>query len=592
MGKGVSVTACLAFLALTGAASAAVSPPDPGDEILTAGGLIESLRTRDDPRITVGVSGPAEALARLLDRRTYPGACATSLILALRHSSAVLPDNARRLLAAMGPDDSLYERTSSSAGLLPGSFRIHYTFDPGRPGAVEAVDEDLDGFPDEIRRLLSLLREARVDVLGVLEASGGPRAPDDSPEPIHDVEITDLPEGVDGWVFIDSKGATLLLDRQATLDARAPAVLRHQIAHLFQVGATEDESPWWYEAHASWVADPTGDSLGVRPAGVTAYLADGRSGFEPDGFAAWEGSALWPHYLIQSDAPPNVFGRAWEEMARVPGNNTLAALDLAVAWARGTSLPEEIRAFRIWNVFLGDLDDGSHYSFAAALPTTTLVSLTDEGKTLSPASGLAPLGGEAAYLLARRSRGGWRVRFDGDDRTRWDLSLITIPSTPGTGPRLTSLLAQGSSRAEAGVPWHDLDGAVLVVQNLGGGGPNPSTFTLEQSYDPVVPVDLMSFTAESMEGAVALSWSTEQETDLAGWRVYRSRDPIGGFAEITSVLIPASEGEPGSYVFLDTEVRPGRKYYYVIEALTRQGFTETSHPAAVRVQSIPPGLRD
>jgi hypothetical protein len=91
---------------------------------------------------------------------------------------------------------------------------------------------------------------------------------------------------------------------------------------------------------------------------------------------------------------------------------------------------------------------------------------------------------------------------------------------------------------------------------------------------------------------VALSWSTEQESDLAGWRVFRSRDPVGGFAEITTVLIPASENEPGAYMFLDTDVRPGRKYYYLIEAYTRQGFTETSHPAAVRVQPTPSGRRD
>jgi hypothetical protein len=581
----------LAVLAGGGSASAATGRQDSGDGILTTKGLIESLRHREDPRITVGVSGPSEALARLLDGRAYPGACATSLILALRHSSAALPEGAQRLLMAMGPDDSLYERTSTPAGLSPGAFRIHYTLDPGRAGAIDAADEDFDGVPDEIRRLLGLLQEARGVVLEILEASGGVRGAEDGPEPIHDVQITDLPEGVDGWVFVDSKGATVLLDRQTSLETRASSVLRHQIAHLFQLEATADESPWWYEAHASWIADPAGETMALRAAGVTAYLAEARSGLEPDGFAAWDGAALWPHYLIQSGAPANVLGRAWEEMSRVPGNNTIGALDAAVRWARGTSLPEEVRAFRIWNVFLGELDDGSHYSFAAALPTTNLVSLSDEGRILAPPSGLATLGGEAAYLQARRTRGGWRVRFDGDDRTRWDVSLITIPSTPGTGPRLVSLVPAGSSRVEAGVPWHDLDGAVLVVQNLGSGGTD-SSFTLEQVYDPVVPVDLMSFTAESVDGAVALSWSTEQESDLAGWRVFRSRDPVGGFAEITTVLIPASENEPGAYMFLDTDVRPGRKYYYLIEAYTRQGFTETSHPAAVRVQPTPSGRRD
>src|SRR5262245_2336620 len=106
---------CLALVAGGGGASAATARRDPGDGILTTKSLIESLRHREDPRITVGVSGPSEALARLLDGRAYPGACATPLVLALRNASATLPDGARRLLAAMGPDDSMYDRTFTSS---------------------------------------------------------------------------------------------------------------------------------------------------------------------------------------------------------------------------------------------------------------------------------------------------------------------------------------------------------------------------------------------------------------------------------------------------------------------------------------------
>jgi hypothetical protein len=43
-----------------------------------------------------------------------------------------------------------------------------------------------------------------------------------------------------------------------------------------------------------------------------------------------------------------------------------------------------------------------------------------------------------------------------------------------------------------------------------------------------------------------------------------------------------------SYVFLDTDVAPGRKYYYFVEGITLEGFTEISHPAGIRLPSRTP----
>jgi hypothetical protein len=48
--------------------------------------------------------------------------------------------------------------------------------------------------------------------------------------------------------------------------------------------------------------------------------------------------------------------------------------------------------------------------------------------------------------------------------------------------------------------------------------------------------------------------------------------------------VPAAGGEAGAdYVYLDQGAQPGRKYYYYLMAVTRLGFTEPSHVAAVRV---------
>jgi len=580
-----------AHLTLIGAvavpsALAAPEPPEFADRELRSGDIIAALRSISGESKTAAPADRSAAFDRILSGRPYPGTCATPLLLSLWQARPEISEAARALLDRLGPEESPAGREIISApGAGTASFRLRCLAGGDQPGALKEDDNDLDGIPDEARQVLNLLQEAR-SALGEIFERSGPASL--AVERVHEVEIADLPGDVAGWVWLGERGPVLLLDRDSVLGPRGDAVLRHQITHLLQIALTRDESPWWYEAHAIWAEDPSASRAALRAQAVQAYLGAARLGLDLDVVAAWEGAFLWPHYLLSAGAPEPLFGFAWEEMAAVAGNNTLDAFASALPRTTGTTLPDAVRAFRIWNLFLGDFDDGHHYPFGSDLSVAAPGFLRSYPAFIQSPSGLPYLGGAEIRLMANQAPGGWLLDLDGETGAGWDVSIVTLPARLDSGPRLAEVRIDPEGRGHAAIPWGDLAGVIVVVQNLGGETREPAGYTLSVRHDPLVPFDLMSFVAEEEDGAVALRWSTEREMDLAGWTIRRSRHPVSGFAPSNTLMIPATGGtDPASYQFMDAEIRPGRKYYYLLEGVTREGFTVLTHAAAVRLSPTP-----
>jgi len=84
--------------------------------------------------------------------------------------------------------------------------------------------------------------------------------------------------------------------------------------------------------------------------------------------------------------------------------------------------------------------------------------------------------------------------------------------------------------------------------------------------------------SSSPETAIIVEWTTESEVDTAGFHLYRSESPDGPFERITEELIPASPDPVlgGHYVYTDTDVVPGRVYFYQLEDVEFDG-TSTRH---------------
>lgn len=100
-------------------------------------------------------------------------------------------------------------------------------------------------------------------------------------------------------------------------------------------------------------------------------------------------------------------------------------------------------------------------------------------------------------------------------------------------------------------------------------------FTVDSS-PPVAPAGLM---AAVEGGSVHLYWHGNAESDLVGYRVYRSITPLTGFAVVATAEEPS---------YRDPKVEYRSQYYYRVTAVDRAG-NESAFPAAVAAVPVRPG---
>lgn len=107
---------------------------------------------------------------------------------------------------------------------------------------------------------------------------------------------------------------------------------------------------------------------------------------------------------------------------------------------------------------------------------------------------------------------------------------------------------------------------------------DPLTVTPLDTFPPGAPQDLVAavLPGETSSALVVdLSWSINLETDFAGYRVYRSEREGARGQLVTSDLLPTP-------AFRDSQVTPGRRYWYTVTALDRAG-NESAPSSAVAV---------
>jgi hypothetical protein len=125
---------------------------------------------------------------------------------------------------------------------------------------------------------------------------------------------------------------------------------------------------------------------------------------------------------------------------------------------------------------------------------------------------------------------------------------------------------------------------VLVEGNeLESPDSTPVTVTPRDIFPPAAPQGLVGAV---LPGPVAgsllvdLSWSINLETDLAGYRVYKSEQEGTRGQIVTADLLPTP-------AVRDTSVEPGRRYWYTVTAVDRAG-NESAPSAQVAVEVTPP----
>jgi hypothetical protein len=127
--------------------------------------------------------------------------------------------------------------------------------------------------------------------------------------------------------------------------------------------------------------------------------------------------------------------------------------------------------------------------------------------------------------------------------------------------------------------------SVALVENsaLESSDPAPAIVSPRDTFPPAAPQNLAAVVLSgSTPGSVIvdLSWSINLETDLAGYRVYRSeqQDTRGVLITTELLLAPAHR---------DTSVEPGHRYWYSVTAVDRAG-NESEANAAIMVDVAKP----
>jgi hypothetical protein len=124
----------------------------------------------------------------------------------------------------------------------------------------------------------------------------------------------------------------------------------------------------------------------------------------------------------------------------------------------------------------------------------------------------------------------------------------------------------------------------VISQNgapLESGDSLPAIVTPKDTFPPAAPQDVV---AALLPGATSgtivldLSWAINVETDLAGYRVYRSESEDAHGQLLTPDLLP-------SPAYRDSAVSTGRRYWYTVTAVDRAG--NESVPSAPALAEVP-----
>ncbi|MDD2229312.1 MAG: FlgD immunoglobulin-like domain containing protein [Candidatus Cloacimonetes bacterium] len=112
-----------------------------------------------------------------------------------------------------------------------------------------------------------------------------------------------------------------------------------------------------------------------------------------------------------------------------------------------------------------------------------------------------------------------------------------------------------------------------------------NTYTIGRDDEEALPVELSSFTvALSAYNNVTLQWITQSETNVSGFRIYRSVEANFETAEMLSQFVEATNtSQMQVYMVTDNEIYDDGTYYYWLESADMDGSSELHGPISVNV---------
>ena len=106
--------------------------------------------------------------------------------------------------------------------------------------------------------------------------------------------------------------------------------------------------------------------------------------------------------------------------------------------------------------------------------------------------------------------------------------------------------------------------------------------------DNPLPIELTSFQAiQTTAGFAQINWTTQSESNLWGYNIYRSQDNELETSFMLNPTIIAAENSPTGfeYAYTDKEVETENTYYYWLESVDLSGNTEFFGPTQITIET-------
>jgi hypothetical protein len=188
--------------------------------------------------------------------------------------------------------------------------------------------------------------------------------------------------------------------------------------------------------------------------------------------------------------------------------------------------------------------------------------------------------------------------FGGDAGVQVDEYGVSVGSGSGATSAqsidVTASLAAWASAPSGNHGW--------IFRPTGGGGVDVRSSeyatvgqrpSLTVEYSNPTAVTLASFTAAWQKDQVVVTWETAVEIDTLGFNLWRSETRDGSYDQVNDALIPAASPGGvwgGSYTYTDSDVTPGRTYYYKLHEIEAGGVSNWYGPFSTGEDDDPTAL--
>ena len=145
-----------------------------------------------------------------------------------------------------------------------------------------------------------------------------------------------------------------------------------------------------------------------------------------------------------------------------------------------------------------------------------------------------------------------------------------------------------------GGEWHQANFWPLIVQsaaepgetvlfdiNFAAKGDVYIVFT--RGFDPTVPVELSQFAATiTAQNYVQITWTTQSESNISGYNIYRNTNiDLSSAIKVSDLIEGTNTSEAHTYSYLDQELEQSGTYYYWLQNVELDGYISYHGPVSV-----------